>query len=135
MFSMPDTVYNKTAFSYYPTYDFGMGLFQTDMPERFGVLANRRIVNKKPLGYFEDDPPYDAWGVLTWTSKCVELWQAYCPGTYTEAFNDAIETFGCAHWKITDYYDFATHADYLNYFKDEPEEEKPIFVLDGRQRP
>jgi len=142
-FSMPDTIYNKNAFAYYPNYDFAMGLFKTDMPERFGVVLDRKIVNKRQLSEMETAPPYKAWGVLTWTYECVQFWRSITDDdepspTYTAMFNAAIRNFGCSHWEISGYYDFASHEDYLAYFmakSKEKEMAKMSFELDGRKRP
>jgi dTDP-glucose pyrophosphorylase len=125
MFAMPDTVYNPTAFDHYPNYPFAMGMFETTMPERFGVLTTvednngkrwRAVVNKRPAHEWPTAPPYHAWGVLTWTRECVEAWRNLCPETYTDAINQAIHWFGANTWQIDGYYDFASHAAYLEYF-------------------
>ena len=124
-FAMPDTVYTDRAFDHYPYHPFAMGLFETTMPERFGVLTNvtsdiggvrREIVNKRPASQWPEAPPYHAWGVLTWTRECVETWRELRPETYTEAINQAIHFFGANSWSIDGYYDFASHAAYLEYF-------------------
>jgi len=125
LFAMPDTVLAPSTFAHYPTYPFAMGLFKTNFPERFGVIANRRIVNKKPLSFFEKDPPYEAWGVLKWDAECVDYWLYADPLTYTEAFNSAIGQFGLSFWQIPLYYDMATHNDYLAYFAAIDKGERP----------
>lgn len=120
-FAMPDTHYDRDAFQYFPTHDFAMGLFDTTTPERFGVLAGREIVNKRAQWQLNKDGKlhtYNAWGVLTWTSDCVALWRDLKPESYTIAINQAIDEYGVNFWRLKQYYDFASHDDYLRFFFD-----------------
>ncbi len=140
LFAMPDTIIEDDAFSTYPSTDFSMGLFETDTPERFGVLHERRIVNKYPGSHFYPTPgPYQAWGVLSWSQKCAVYWQElaerYSLGTgiggdelsYTTAINWAIERFGLSHWQMGSYRDMADISEYQAYWRDLEREWTDVF--------
>lgn len=130
LFAMPDTLIEDSAFSIYPSSDFSMGLFETDTPERFGVLDNRRIVNKKYESHFSEPGPYRAWGILSWTQKCAVYWQDIAARLthnagitggdeldYTTAINKAIERFGLSHWRMGSYRDMVDIGEYQAYWR------------------
>ena len=111
MFAMPDTLYSKSFFDFDMTSNFVLGLFTTEMPERFGTLRNRQIVNKEP----GDDDSYMAWGTLVWSHECVQFWRAAQPENYTDAINRAIDKFGLHGIGMDFYHDMATYEDYHDY--------------------
>lgn len=108
LFAMPDTLYPIDAFAKAPAADFTLGLFETDKPERFGVLHEDRVHNKS--GRFLGKLP--AWGLLTWSAACVEFWRENEPPDYTAAINAAIDRFGLHTWPLAYYRDMATFEDY-----------------------
>ena len=114
LFAMPDTFIPPAAFSNMPSSMFSLGLFDTDKPERFGVLQDKRIANKKR----DIEPPCMAWGVLSWTQEVVEHWRKVEPENYTHAINCAMAQFGFATWKLDYYYDMATFDDYSKFIRE-----------------
>ena len=108
LFTMPDTYLDRHTFVSYKGGEFGMGLFVTDKPERFGCLVDGKVVNKAKNVL----TPAHAWGVLAWTSLVADMWREGIYADYTDAINAAIEEFGAETWKIGLYYDNASLADY-----------------------
>lgn len=117
LFGMPDTYFPLDAFVDLPAGHFGLGLFETNTPERFGVLNGRGVVNKTAL------PPgkYLAWGLLRWDSSVVETWK-HCQENwptpipnYTDALNLFVYDNKQVSWIIPYYHDFATYADYQQW--------------------
>lgn len=144
LFAMPDTLIEDDAFAIYPSTDFSMGLFETDTPERFGVLTGRRIFNKQAAAHLSSPSPWPAWGILSWTQQCAYYWQELVLRyrldanivdgindelDYTTAINGAIERFGLSHWQMGTYRDMADIYEYQAYWRDlertpvNPEEE------------
>ena len=112
-FTMPDTFMPFHAFNLVPEVDFSIGLFETDMPERFGVLVDGRVVDKN-----RDIPvPAQAWGGLVWSRAVKNLWLRSNVTDYTHAINLAIQAFGFETWRISFYHDFASIEDYQNYLR------------------
>lgn len=112
LFTMPDTFVPSYVFSGWNYSAFGMGLFHTDTPERFGMFRdNNKVVNKQP------GEPGMAWGVLAWSRKVAEYWMLHQVQNYTDAINMAISEFGAAVWRIDCYYDNASVQDYISYLR------------------
>ena len=109
LFSMPDTYLDRYTFSNYRDSDFGMGLFDTNYPERFGCLMGGEIVNKMS-GL---PTPAKAWGVLAWSRAVADYWLKYPQPDYTFAINAAIINFVYTQWRIAVYYDNASITDYV----------------------
>lgn len=111
LFAMPDTYYPRDAFENIPDAPFGMGIFDTHRPERFGTLRDGQVINKQGRS---DRGPYSAWGLLTWDASCVEAWerQGLTLSTYTDAINLAIARYGLHTWPLAYYHDFARLEDY-----------------------
>lgn len=106
-FAMPDTVIPEHAFDLYMGAPFMLGCFDTDMCERFGMVRDGFIVNKKPgeLG--------QAWGTLMWTKQVRDWWLNYGDlSSYTNAFNLAMRTFGYKTYDLEYYHDIASFEDY-----------------------
>lgn len=114
LFAMPDTVYPLDAFMHIPKGHFSLGIFETDMPERFGVLWEGQIINKARLPCRE----CQAWGLLAWSSECVQMWREEKPRDYTHAINLAIDEYGLSKWPVGYYYDMATWADYADLIRE-----------------
>jgi len=89
IFAMPDTYYPPDIFNDFFGADFNLGCFETEMPERYGVVLGDRIVNKQKL----EPGRYKAWGVLGWTDKVAKSWLKNMDliETYTHALNMAME--------------------------------------------
>ena len=107
-FAMPDTVVPEDIFKRALACDFMLGTFETDKPERFGMVRDHAIVNK-----MKGDPG-KAWGVLMWTRKVRDYWlnYDYDINNYTHAFNMA-RTW--AKWQTFDmegYTDISSFEDY-----------------------
>lgn len=117
LFAMPDTFFPMDIFKDFMQGDFVMGAFETTMPERFGVLTENGIVNKRQL------PPgtYRAWGVIGWTDKVAQYWIEHVDQieTYTQALNMAMAEFGYHVKPMAYYYDLAAWADYQKFVRGE----------------
>lgn len=109
-FTMPDTVMPENAFYIAPQYaDFALGTFETDMPERFGVLQDGKVINKeKGLNV-----PAKAWGVIIWSRKVRDFWLQSEIKDYTHAINLAIMAFGLDTWPLAYYHDISCMSDYM----------------------
>ena len=118
-FAMPDTYLPQTAF--YNTdsnVDFQMGVFETYNTERFGILQDDVVLNKRPGLSL----PAKAWGVLIWSERVRRFWLEGGPTSYTEAFNLAIKRYGYSTFDLEYYYDIASFEDYKKYLKKENNE-------------
>ena len=124
LFAMPDTVYPKYLFDFFFPIgdnepDFLLGMFQTTMPERFGVLHvdkdGEKIVNKQKSKNENSTPTVLAWGSMIWSDRVVDLWQDLDIIDYTEAINVAIREFGFHSYPIDYYFDMATWKDYKEF--------------------
>ena len=112
LYAMPDTYVPLDAFYRKMTSDFMLGVFRTDKAERFGVI--------NALGTIDDKPErlagtkQWAWGVLAWSRRVVDFWKAqdYQIESHTDAFNQAIQKFGCESFKLDYYYDISNWSDY-----------------------
>lgn len=109
-FTMPDTYMPEDAFYNAPDCDFALGVFETNTPERFGVLCGDIVVNKQPCAV-----PAVAWGALVWSARVVKFWYQIKPETYTHAINLAINKFGLETWDIGQYHDNASMRDYMEF--------------------
>jgi hypothetical protein len=113
VFAMPDTCFPSKIIDDVIEDHFSIGYFETEKPERYGVLTENGIVNKTAM------PPgkYSAWGVLCWSAAVVDFWLKDIDNikTYTQAFNRAIDKFGFKLHKMDYYYDFASLKDYTDY--------------------
>ena len=113
LFAMPDTYLPLDAFGNSGHGHFGMGTFETNRPDRFGVLYNGRVVNKQQL----PDGFYNAWGVLSWSGACVDFWRRHPPGGYTDAINLALGRYDPQLWQLAYYHDMASWADYTAFVR------------------
>jgi len=109
-FMMPDTYVSSPAFPLRLTGEFGLGVFRTPEPERFGVLRDGQIVNKQPW-----TRPAQAWGVLAWSDQVAARWRAGSYADYTEAINDAMRTFGYDLWELDHYFDIGSMKHYAEF--------------------
>lgn len=110
--TMPDTLFREDALVDWPCADFALGTFETDTPERFGVLVDGKWVIDKDVS---QPVPATAWGAVCWTRSVASLWREAKPQTYTQAINLAISKFGLETFPIGEYHDMASIADYLEY--------------------
>ena len=118
-FAMPDTVVPQTTFYLAdPNSDFQLGVFETHITERFGVLEDGFVMDKRP----NLPLPAKAWGVLVWSYKVRDLWLEARPENYTEAINMAIKKFGYTTFDLEHYYDIAFFDDYMKYLLKESNE-------------
>jgi len=115
LFAMPDTYYPPNVFDDFFCADFNLGCFETEVPERYGVVLGNRIANKQNL----EPGRYKAWGVLGWTGAVAEHWQKNIKliETYTHALNMAMEGFDHHIKPMNFYYDFAAFEDYQKFIK------------------
>jgi hypothetical protein len=113
LFAMPDTYIPIDTFYRKMTSDFMLGVFRTDRPERFGVVNADGRIEDKPQHLAGTNQL--AWGALAWSSKVADFWRRNSTAfeTHTQAFNMAIEKFGCQAWRMDYYYDMASWADYV----------------------
>jgi hypothetical protein len=115
-FAMPDTLYPVDSFPNKISFNiFGMGLFKTDKPERFGILKDGTIMNK--MNCF-GKKPFTAWGTLCWAKDTYEeFWKDKGIPNYTEAINVILRDGIYLEYVLDYYYDFATFKDYEEYIK------------------
>jgi hypothetical protein len=108
LFAMPDTYFNHDCWGRELADDFTLGLFNTDKPERFGMLRGNKIVDKQPGAAGK------AWGVLAWSDRVAEYWFENFNSieTSTQAFNMAMDKFGFSTFDLAYYYDCATMEAY-----------------------
>lgn len=108
-FAMPDTYYPVNVFENCVDH-FCINWFETDQPERYGILTEQGIVDKEPLG----KGTHKAWGTLAWSYKVAELWIKNINRikNHTHAFNMAIDEFGFTLKRMEHYSDLATMSDY-----------------------
>lgn len=102
-FIMPDTYQEQGRFPANPVRDFTIGIFDTWQPENYGVLLDGRITDKNTTLSGEQY----AWGAVTWSRECVNLWRRYRDEitNYAQAFNMAMEKFGYETYRIGYYFD------------------------------
>jgi len=94
-----------------PDGDFVMGLFQTNQPERFGVVFDGQIYDKSDL--FTDTSQL-AWGFLSWSKRVADYWIENLDSiqNHTQAFNMAMKRFGYNTFYLDYYYDVSCFEDY-----------------------
>ena len=109
-FMMPDTYVSARPFPVSLGGEFGLGVFRTEEPERFGVLRDGHIVNKQP-----SQESGLAWGVLAWSKLVAAHWRSNAYADYTEAINDAIGTFGYSLWELDYYFDIGSMEHYAEF--------------------
>jgi hypothetical protein len=109
-FMMPDTYVPYDPFPVSLEKDFGLGVFRTDEPARFGALRNGQIHDKVP-----GDGPCLAWGTLAWKRTVAEYWQAHKYQDHTAAINDAMRVFGYSTWNLEFYFDIASMDHYKEF--------------------
>lgn len=110
LFCMPDTYFPLDALVGLDEGEFNLGLFETDMPERFGVLTDDCIADKTNM----KPGIYKAWGVLSWTGRVAEYWLDHISEikNHTQAFNMAMAKFGYKTKPLAYYHDLASWEDY-----------------------
>jgi len=115
-FAMPDTVYPINAFMNrdWSHADIHLGLFETDKPERFGVMQRSKIIDK--CGDLKGGKFY-AWGVLVWSKKVSNYWYRNSFTDYTDALNRTLENFVWDTFPLKYYYDMATWSDYKEFIQ------------------
>lgn len=110
-FAMPDTVFPTDVFKVPKTSDVMVGLFETNKPERFGMLRGSKIVDKKP------GPSGCAWGAWIWSRKAMEYLAEVLPlvQDHTRGMNMLIDRFNFSTFPLAYYYDFAAFEDYREF--------------------
>ena len=76
------------------------------------------VHDKKVLPEIEE--PYEAWGVLTWTTEVVEIWRnafqkTYSIQTFDQAINLALANSIVETFMLSAYYAMATFDDYRKF--------------------
>jgi hypothetical protein len=122
-FMMPDTYVSAPAFPDSLVGEFGLGLFLTDEPERFGVLRQGRVVNKQPA-----HTPAKAWGVLAWSDRVAAHWRENSYADYTAAINDAITCFDYGLWDLDYYFDIGSMKHYAEFLLSNPGEAQSVVL-------
>lgn len=115
VFAMPDTYFPLMIFERKYKADFTLGLFQTDMPSRFGVMHKGQIWDK----YFNKGD-FLAWGVLAWSRNAADHWlqNKHDYPNHTAAFNGLLNTFEYETFELAYYYDMASYDDYRKLVND-----------------
>ena len=106
-FAMPDTYFPLMAMKQPIRDDFNLWLFETDQPERFGVVKDDYIFDKQIF-----KGTHKAWGLLSWSWAVVDYWRDNHYANHTEAFNAALKTFGHSTFDLAYYFDCASFGDY-----------------------
>lgn len=112
-FAMPDTVYPADVFMRQKNNDVSCGVFQTNKPERFGVVSEGKILDK-PQGL---TGTHLAWGVWTWSGAAMGVLAKAARETqdHTAALNVMISQFPVEAFLLPYYYDFASFEDYTEF--------------------
>ena len=110
LFSMPDTRTDIPLFPEEFTAPLVLGLFETDMPEKFGMVRGNSIVDKQP------GAPGHAWGAFMFTDRVAKFWTSNGFDDLTDMLNGAMEEFEHDSWLIQHYRDVASFKDYLAVF-------------------
>lgn len=108
---LPDTIAKLPNERIRLPYDFMIGLFITEAPERFSTLSNGKIRTKIPSGVF-------AWGALYWSADVSKRLLESKATHYDEAFNEIIAEYGYQTFPIYEYYDLGSMPHYLSYLRD-----------------
>jgi len=110
-FGMPDTIYPPDIFwrmdNFSMAFDIMFGVFNTTMPERFGVFKDGEIVNKVP-----DTGTFKAWGTFSFSKYVTQFWLRANKNGYTENLNYALNTFAYKLFDMDYYHDLAGWTDY-----------------------
>jgi hypothetical protein len=114
-FMMPDTYLPGKPFPVSLKMDFGIGVFLTDEPARFGVLRKGQVHDKVP-----GEGPGVAWGTLSWTRRVAEYWSEKHYQDHTSAINDAMRVFGYGTWDLDYYYDIGSMDYYKQFLLENP---------------
>ena len=107
LFSMPDTYTDNPLFPEELDKPLMLGVFQTERPERFGMLRDGQIVDKQPGG------PGIAWGAFMFNKDVASFWRDNTFLDHTHMLNRALEEFEWSTWEIKLYHDVASFQDYL----------------------
>jgi dTDP-glucose pyrophosphorylase len=112
-FAMADTVYPADVFMREKKNDVSCGVFQTNKPERFGVVADGRITDK-PQGL---TGTHLAWGVWIFSGAAMDALAKACRETkdHTAALNALIAAFPVDAFVMPYYYDLASFEDYAEF--------------------
>lgn len=115
VFIMPDTIIPIDALQQIELHlsAFGLGVFETDEPWRFGTIVDDVIVNKSSAG------SNLAWGIMEWSDDVSAFWESRKLLNYTQAINLAIKEYGYEVWPLDYYYDIASWDDYLKLLRRE----------------
>jgi len=109
IFSMPDTITDIPLFPETIDAPLMLGLFETELSDRFGMIRDGQIVDK------QDGPPGQAWGAFMFTNEVARFWRRVekdCED-HTELLNAAMKEFKGGSWTINMYHDIASFNDYL----------------------
>jgi hypothetical protein len=113
-YMMPDTYIPTHTFAESGINTFAIHTFETDMPDRFGILKDGYVTDKPPLKGL-----HSAWGALSWSKGVRDFWLHRKPDTYTEAINTAINEFGYVTIPLDYYHDMASWEDYQRLVRHE----------------
>jgi hypothetical protein len=113
--AFPDTYYPADIFKREFAGDFNLILFETDEPERFGVVADDAIWDKSDLYTGHQH----AYGAVVWSMEVVEFWKDHLDVIidHTHAFNLAMTEFGFETYHMDYYHDMATFEDYVEFLR------------------
>lgn len=114
---MPDTVF-RTRDSVPRNCDFSLGLFETEQPERFGVLSDGMLFNKSTALTGRQL----AWGTVYWSANVAEFWRQWEAlrgsfASFTAAFQWAMDAFGFETFALDAYYDLGTWESYREFIR------------------
>lgn len=110
-FAMPDTYYPPGVFDKMRDPGITLGLHYTDTPERFGVLRNGFVIDKKA------GLPGLAWGLLGWDRDVRRLWLDSKLEKGVDAINLAMQVYGFGTIKMEYYYDMTNFEQYKQFLK------------------
>ena len=107
VFGMPDTYTDIPLYPEVIEKPLMLGLFQTDAPERFGVIREDQIVDK------QEGNDGQAWGAFMFNAEVAEFWTEGTFLDHTHMLNMAMQEFEWGSWEIESYWDVASFVDYL----------------------
>ena len=113
-FGMPDTIFPLDVFKDAPNNDVVIGEFHTKKTNRFGVLWDGHILDKRDLPL---NGGYPAWGTWNWSSDAMKFLvrSARRYRNHTPAMESTMQRFGSVSVFMPFYFDFACFEDYKEF--------------------
>ena len=108
VFGFPDTYTDIPLYPEEIEKPLMLGVFETNRPERFGMVRGDKIVDKEP------GPDGEAYGAFMFNSDVADFWTRGKFDDHTDMLSKTMKKFEWGTWPIEIYHDVATMADYLD---------------------